>query len=466
MNKRHPLWEMLPPWRLAGTEPTSGVLLALSGGADSRVLLHVMSAFARRDGFAVEVAHVNHGIRGAEAERDAEFCRGLAEKYGWKYHRMDADVPALAEQNKRSLELEAREVRYAYFEKLMRERGLPILVTAHHGDDNLETVLFRLCRGTGLHGLVGIPPVRKFADGVLVRPMLRYSRREILEFCKIEGLEFVTDSTNAKADCSRNRIRLEAIPALEACVANPQNSVYRMTRFLSDDLEYLNGEAKRFLEAQRREGGVSSEELRTLHPAIRRRVIGMMLPKTLEAVHLTAVEELLEQGRSGASVSLPADLCACLQSGRLRILPDLRLRSSYEPFPAMVGDVALCDGKLTVSVKNYEKSESVSKIHNAYTTSCIMIKDTMENGAYFRSRRDGDTVKQNGVNRKVRRLYREAGVPTAVRDALPLLCRGNEILWIPFVGYADGVKRDCPQEESVLITVRIEKTEKERTLQE
>ncbi len=466
MNKRHPLWEMLPPWRLAGTEPTAGVLLALSGGADSRALLHVLSAFARRDGFAVEVAHVNHGIRGAEAERDAQFCRGLAEEYGWEFHRLDADVPALAEQNKRSLELEAREVRYAYFEKLMRERDLPILVTAHHGDDNLETVLFRLCRGTGLHGLVGIPPVRKFANGVLVRPMLRYSRREILAFCHGEGLTFVTDSTNAKAHCSRNRIRLEAIPALEACVANPQNSVYRMTRFLSDDLEYLNGEAKRFLEAQWREGGVSAEALRTLHPAIRRRVIGMMLPKMLEAVHLTAVEELLEQGRSGTSVSLPADLCACLQNGRLLILPDLRVTSPYPPFPAEMGDVRLCDGKLTLSVKKYEKLKIESNVHNTYTSSCIIVKGTMESGVYFRARQNGDVMKRNGVNRPVRRLYREAGVPTAVRDGLPLLCGEDEILWIPFVGYADGVKRDRAGSGDFLITVRIEKTENERTLQE
>lgn len=447
---------------MAGQKPTAGVLLALSGGADSRALLHLLSAFADRDGFPLEIAHVNHGIRGAEAVRDADFCRTLASEYGLEYHQLNADIPSLAKQNKRSLELEAREVRYAYFEKLMRERSLPILATAHHGDDNLETVLFRLCRGTGLHGLVGIPPVREFANGVLVRPMLRFSRREIMGFCNAEGLEFVTDSTNERADCSRNQIRLEAIPALEKCSPTPQNNVYRMTQSLADDLDYLNRQARNLLETQPQGCGVSAQALQEAHPAIRRRVIGMMVPKTLEAVHLTAVEELLEQERSGASVSLPGDLCACLQNGRLLMLPDLRLTSPYQSFEVKLGDVKLCDGKLTVSVKNCEKSESVSKVHNAYTSSCIMIKGMMENGAHFRPRRDGDTVKRNGVNRQVRRLYREAGVPTAVRDSLPLLCRGDEILWVPFVGYADGAAPNDGKAEALAITVRIEKPEKER----
>ena len=448
---------------MAGQKPTAGVLLALSGGADSRALLHLLSVLADRDGFPLEIAHVNHGIRGDEAVRDADFCRSLALEYGWEYHQLDADVPATAKRNKRSLELEAREVRYAYFEKLMRERDLPILVTAHHGDDNLETVLFRLCRGTGLHGLVGIPPVREFAHGVLVRPMLRFSRREILDFCNTEGLKFVTDSTNERVDCSRNQIRLEAIPALEKCAPKPQNNVYRMTQSLADDLDYLNRQAQAFLNGQGQACGVSARALQEAHPAIRRRVIGMMVPKTLEAVHLTAVEDLLAQGRSGASVSLPGDLCACLQNGRLLMLPDLRLTSTYQPFLVKLGTVGLCDDKLTVSVKNYEKNESVPKVHNAYTTSCIMIKGTLGNGAYFRPRRDGDTVKQNGVNRQLRRLYREAGVPTAVRDALPLLCRGDEILWIPFVGYADGAAPRDGEAEAFTITVRIGKTEKERT---
>lgn len=460
---------MLPPWRLANLPSDKTVLLGLSGGADSRVLLHLLSAFARRDGFEMVVAHVNHGIRGDEAERDALFCQQLASEYGWEFLRLDTDVPTLAKQHRRSLELEAREVRYAFFEKIMKERKIEILVTAHHADDNLETVLFRICRGTGLHGLVGIPAVRKFSEGVLVRPLLPYSRREILAFCKEESLEFVTDSTNEKKGCSRNQIRLDVVPALEKFFESPQSSVYRMTRILEDDLDYLNREAEAFLQEHLRADGISAEVLQGAHPAIRRRVIGKMLPKTLETIHLTAIETLLEKGDSGASMSLPGDLCACLQNGRLLILSDLRLTASYERFPCEIGEVSLCDGKLTVSVKTYEKCKSEPNVHNAYTSSCIILKGTGMDELYFRGRRSGDAMPRKGVRRQIRRLYREAGVPVAVRDALPLLCQGENVLWAPFVGYADGVAPSHVQAEDWVITVRVRilnEMEKEGTLSE
>ena len=468
MNKRHRLWEMLPPWKLARLDPHETVLLGLSGGADSRALLHLLSVFARRDGFSVVVAHVNHGIRDAEADRDAVFCKELALSYGWEWRCMEADVPALAEQHRRSLELEAREVRYAFFRQIMQEKNIRILVTAHHADDNLETVLFRMCRGTGLHGLAGISPVRPFSSGVLVRPLLPFSRKEILDFCKAEQLEFVTDSTNFQADCSRNRIRLETVPTLEKQFPTLQNSIYRMTRILSDDQDCLDGEATAFLARHLQNGGVSVEALKSVHPAIRRRVIGKMFPRMAEYVHLESVDALLEKGVSGSSVSLPHHLCACLQNGRLLALPDLRRASGYEAFPCNTGMFRLCDGKLTVSVKTYEKCESISDVHNVYTSSCIMVKGTVEKGLQFRSRREGDTVRRNGIRRQVRRLYREAGVPTAVRDALPLLCLGDEILWIPFVGYADGVSTECAKSGDRLITVSISSPtdcETERTLE-
>ena len=439
MNQRSRLWEMIPPWKLAGEETTATVLLGLSGGADSGALLHLLSHFAKRDGFSVVTAHVHHGIRGEEADRDADFCRRLAESYGWECLQLHADVPALAAAHKRSLELEAREVRYAFFQQVMQERKIPILVTAHHADDNLETVLFRLCRGTGLHGLGGIPTVRKMAFGTLVRPLLPYSKSEILDFCRQEALEYVTDSTNALGDCSRNRIRLEIVPRLEEQFAGVQGSVYRMTRTLADDQNYLEREADRFWQTNASQGGISAEILQLAHSAIRRRVIGKMLPKTLEAVHLEAVEDLLEKGNSGSSVSLPGDWCACLQNGRLVMLPDLRRREGYDPFPCREGNTLVCDGKLMVSVKTYEKCESTSNVHNAYTSLCIIKKGFKKEGLYFRARRSGDTMLRHGVSRQIRRLYREAGVPLAVRDALPLLCDGDSILWAPFVGFADGV---------------------------
>ena len=441
---------MSPPWRLARLPQNETVLLGLSGGADSRALLHLLSEQARRDGFSVVTAHVNHGIRGDEADRDAEFCKALAESYGWEFLSLQVNVPALAKANGRSLELEAREVRYAFFRQIMEERNIRILATAHHADDNLETVLFRICRGTGLHGLVGISPSRPFSNGVLIRPLLPFPKREILAFCREEGLEFVTDSTNECADCSRNQIRLETIPSLERRFPSVQNNVYRMTKGLADDLDFLEREAKAFFERHFQSGGISVACLLDAHPAVRRRVIGKMFPKTAEFVHLEAVDELLQKNTSGASISLPGDMCACLQNGRLLALPDLRRAADYEAFPCAMGEALLCDGRLLISVSS-RSAECLAQ--DGYESVCVLDQKMAARGLCFRHRRDGDVMLRHGVKRQVRRLYREAGVPTAVRDALPLLCEGETVLWTPFVGWSDDALTNTGETGDLLIRV-------------
>ncbi len=446
------------PQSLASRPSGETVLLALSGGADSTALLHVLSRQAQKYGFSVVTAHVHHGIRGDEADRDADFCASLAERYGWEHLTHAADVPSLARAHGRSLEHEAREVRYAFFRRVMEERGIEILATAHHADDNLETVLFRMARGTGLHGLCGIPPTRAFGSGVLVRPLLGYSRRDILNFCKREGLAFVTDSTNEAPDCSRNRLRLEVVPRLEREFGDLQERVYRMTQSISLDQDYLTGEAEKFLNASLVDGGVSAEALRGVHPAIRRRALSMLLPGTLEAVHLEAVDALLKKGASGASVSLPADTSACLQGDTLRIVPDLRLSEAFAPFDFAIGSRSLCDGGLTVCVKRHEKTERTENRHREYTSVCIIKKEAIDGAGeklYFRPRRAGDTLLRNGVRREVRRLYREAGVPVAIRDSLPLLCMGDRILWAPFVGCSDGFGEKVAERENLILTVSV-----------
>ena len=181
------------PHALAGLPSDAALLLAFSGGIDSRVLLDLLSDLQKKNGFRLVLAHVNHGIRGDEALRDRDFCQKMAAEYGYEIRFLDADVPALAEQHGTGLEEEARRVRYDFFADLMKREGIPLLVTAHHADDNLETMLFRLCRGSGLRGLCGIPPVRRFGDGFLVRPMLAsgLGREEIERYAAEKHLSYV-----------------------------------------------------------------------------------------------------------------------------------------------------------------------------------------------------------------------------------------------------------------------------------
>lgn len=224
----------------------SSVLVGFSGGADSTALLDALCVWAKQSGAKILAAHVNHGIRGDEAIRDREFCRAFCRDRNIPFFCLDSDVPGEKRPGE-SLETAARRVRYAYFEDLMQKGRIPVLALAHHADDNLETVLFRLCRGTGLRGLCGIPPVRPFGCGTLIRPLIGVTKAEILRYCNERGLSFVTDSTNGETDAARNRIRNNVLPALAEVAGDPTAAVTRMTRLLRADLDYLEAETDRLI---------------------------------------------------------------------------------------------------------------------------------------------------------------------------------------------------------------------------
>ena len=232
------------PHKLLKVNNTEPVLIALSGGADSCALLHLLSD-ARYDlGFKLYAAHVNHNIRtdsyGGEAERDERFCRELCDSLGVKLFVQSIDVPALAKERKTSMETAAREVRYSFFAKIMTENQIKILATAHNADDNLETQIFNLARGCGIEGMRGIPQIREFSevsDGVIVRPIISAAKADIINFCCENDFEFVTDSTNFEDDCTRNRIRHNIIPELCSLFGAPQRAATRLSSLSSADAE-------------------------------------------------------------------------------------------------------------------------------------------------------------------------------------------------------------------------------------
>jgi len=319
------------PSELSGLPPQTPVLLALSGGADSRALLALLAEQAARDGFSLTLAHVNHGIRGEAAIGDREFCRRLAEHYGLEIVLLDADVPTLAAERGKGMEETAREVRYEFFERLMRERSIPLLATAHHADDNFETLLFRVCRGSGLRGLGGIAPCRRFGEGYLVRPLLGMTKREIEVLCSDRGLEYVTDATNTDTAYARNRIRAELVPILESLFDEPQRRVLELTESLREDEAYLASVAEDFYREHLTDGMLLCTSLVALPAPLRIRVLRLWLERSIgvepERVHLQALDALLhEANKTSCEVALPRDYVAARWFGALKILPRRALK--------------------------------------------------------------------------------------------------------------------------------------------
>ena len=450
------LQKIATPQALAGLEKDAPVLLAFSGGADSRALLHLLYAQSVANGFSLTLAHVNHGIRGDEAIRDREFCRSVADAYGLELCILDADVPTLAKTHGRGIEEEARIVRYAYFEQLMRERSIRLLVTAHHADDNLETVLLHMCRGSGLSGLCGIAPVRAFGSGYLARPLLSMSRHDIEAFCREEHLEYVTDSTNAELICTRNRLRGEVIPVLSSLYRDLPQRAFRMTEDLREDEAFLTSMATELIREAEIEGGLSLRVLRRADTVIQKRALMQWVSRKTghmpERTHIRDLQEWVMGDGSSAEVALPGEHCAVIERGFLRIRRIRRIAYPPYRYEFAVGTRLLADGEILLEVAECDQN---TKIHNLSTESYINLRlnfDIIKSGLFWRSYREGDTLLRAGMHKKLRKLYGEADVPVRWRAVLPLLCDGEGILWAPFVGVRDGV---LTKEETHCIGVRV-----------
>lgn len=207
-------------------------LVAVSGGADSVALLLLLADM----NYSVEAVHCNFHLRGAEADRDEAFVRGLCERKGIAFHTVHFDTREYASLHKVSIEMAARNLRYAYFEQLRKDIGAADICVAHHRDDNVETVLMNLVRGTGIHGLSGIRP----RNGRIVRPLLCVSRREIEAYLASVGQDYVTDSTNLIADCVRNKFRLNIIPALEEINPAASENICRAAEYVGDAVKVFD----------------------------------------------------------------------------------------------------------------------------------------------------------------------------------------------------------------------------------
>ena len=203
---------------------TDKCLVALSGGADSVALLHVLRAL----GYQIEAAHCNFHLRKDEAQRDEQFCIDLCQRLGVPLHKTHFDTLSYAKAHKISVEMAARDLRYTYFEQLRAAQKADVIAVGHHLEDSVETVILNLVRGTGIDGLTGIAP----RNGVIVRPLLCVSKQDILQYLAEMGQEYVTDSTNLQPDVARNKVRLNLIPLMKSINPSVENNIYQASLHL------------------------------------------------------------------------------------------------------------------------------------------------------------------------------------------------------------------------------------------
>ena len=267
-------------------------VVGLSGGADSCALLLVLLALRERLGITVKACHINHNLRGEESDGDEMFVRTLCAERGVPLTVFTIDVRAGVRKHE-STEEAARRLRYEKFGEMCAEGAK--LATAHTASDNAETVLMNMIRGTGTKGLAGIPPVRD----MFIRPLIGCTRAETEEYCRKNGTDFVTDSSNLSDDYTRNRIRHRIIPALEEFNPSFVAAVSRMTGAVWEDSAFLDGYAEKCAAECAYKNGYDSRKLRELHPAVRFRIIAGELKRAGVEPSMLRVgqcEEIIEKG--------------------------------------------------------------------------------------------------------------------------------------------------------------------------
>ena len=422
------------PHKLAGLPENEPILLALSGGADSSALLDLLAAYAKEHGCTVFAAHVDHLIRADEHDRDRLFCETLAAKYGIKIFTKKADVPKIAAETGDSLETAARRVRYEFFAEIMKENGIKILATAHNADDNLETLIFNITRGTALRGACGIPPTREFEGGIIVRPILGAKKSEIISYCDENGLSYVTDSTNSDASYARNRIRLNVLPELRHINAEASAAAKSLTESLALDYDFIRSEAEKLI----CDGGIPLDALNEAHPSLRRHAILLAFEKIsntgLESVHIEAILSLCKRSKNFSRVSLPGAMSARIENGYLRFMADKKGATQNENY-----EITLKMGKnvLPRHIILYVTEQNDKNIYKSATQAKISC-DKIMGKLVARPRMPGDKILMNGIHRDLRKLMNEKKLPPERRSEIPVVSDDNGVLFVPYIGIRDG----------------------------
>lgn len=419
------------------------VVAGLSGGADSVAMVHYLCSHSAELGIQVIAAHVNHGLRGEEADRDelfsAEFCQSL----GIECRVIHADIAAAAKQNSQGIEECGREVRYSFFRRLCGADGR--IATAHTLTDNAETILMNLTKGAGTKGLCGIPPVR----GNIVRPLLGVTRQEVELYCSYYGLTFVTDSTNLSDEYARNNLRHHVVPALRQINPGFELAVGRMTEILRCDEDFFEEQAERVLsEAAETDGGYQLDVLRQLPRALLMRVISAAAEKAgsvrIGYDHIAAVERIIFRG--GAVVIAGGIRCETI--GNTLFIGKKELAIPSWSIPLVPEGTRLPDGRiLTVCQVDFCMPKNRSKINNLLFNNFINYDTIINTGGIVRNRRPGDAYRPagRGVKKTLKKLFNEAKIPVSERGRLALLECGGEIVWAEGFGVSQEA---CVSEKS------------------
>ena len=409
---------------------TPFLLVAFSGGSDSAVLLHCLDKLSQEIPLTLHALHVDHRIRTGEGERDAAFARAFCDERGIPFTLTEKDVPSYAKASHKGLEEAARELRYEALRDLQKTLGASYIVTAHNATDQAETVLFHLARGTSLTGASGMQKAR---DGLL-RPMLAFTKEEILAYAAKEKIPYVTDSTNSDTAYARNRIRHNVLPQLEAINPDAIQAILRFSALARRDDEALYEIAERYRDE------TSTEVLAKLSFAILLRVLLIKYREKahneIRADHLSLAAEkivLANQRKFSGSLSLPGKITLFISQTEVAFLSSDELLSPDPSEKPLSPDHETRLSHYRIVVTRPEDAPKDADFS-------FSVPKTALDGITVRTRRKGDSYRSGNMTRSIKKLLCDRHVPAYERDALPFFLYRESLLFIPHLPPSDRLR--------------------------
>lgn len=435
--------------------PGTAVIAAVSGGADSMALLFFLHEIQAEYRLKLSAAHINHGLRGAEADRDEALVRATCARLGVPFFVLHADVAGEAKRSGEGIEACGRRIRYAYLESLDDQA---LIATAHTLDDQLETFLMHFARGAGLHGLCGILARR----GRIIRPLIDCTREQVEAYCRERQIPYIIDSTNLSREYTRNRVRMDLVPALRALNPQLHEAARRCFSALQADeslLEELTSDAMRSVQTP---SGYEAAAFLCLPKALRARLLETVLRREgcpePSSLHIHQVEALLEQGSGqvqvggGLLVRLRRGMLEFPQAGHQHGAFSLSVSPPQWPEQQFF---EMWEEKLGVSLVVHKKDFiKIQKIHKHQLANCLDY-DKIHDNLILRSRGPGDRLRPigRGCSKTFKNLFQEMGIPPEKRGGMPVLCDTEGPVWAPFFGADERVAVRAESVRFLLITI-------------
>ena len=445
------LWPELRPnmadeWGAACGKPNGVFLVALSGGPDSVALLRMLIDKGKK----VEAAHCNFHLRGEESDRDETFCKALCEKLGIKLHIAHFDTKEFAKLRGISIEMAARDLRYRWFSQLAHDTNAAGVCVAHHSDDQVETILLSLLRGTGLKGLLGM----RHQNGIFLRPLLNMSRNDVLDYLKRIGQDYVTDSTNLEDDVQRNKLRLDVIPMLETVTPAAKQNILRMADNLGDIekvVEQSLGEALEKCKANCMLGVAYS--MKAIRSYVSPRLLLWSILSPL-GFNRSQTEEILSSTQGGKTWATK-DHVAVISNDKLFIYTT---EDWNKPLPTLripeVGLYGFGDQKLRVSIEEADNCPQPSKDKFTATLDAEGIAFPLT----IRPTKEGDRLSPYGMKGSklvADYLKDKKAEPIERHQQLVVTSATNDIIWL--IGRTIDDSKKIDENTKRILTIRLEK---------